>query len=293
MPSYNTAMEPKGKSEGLRASDSQTFYDTPAAAHLDDLLEEIAKEVELASSPQRRLAEYRLADHTLIEQVRFEMSIDRPWDGKAYRQLSDDLWLYAWPVVKAFLRTHRLQQVLDRCAPGRRAAIQPEDMVVLTNSEAARDELALDIIAAAIEHFRTHAILKRKWVASKKGASLRTYFINTCALHYPRAYQQWAKERAGVLDRLAARHDVDFEKIGNQLTGNLAADVARRVDLARLVDVATPTTKLILGMIAQGMTQAQIAAELRVTTKSVERRMANFRKRVSASSSVEELAVPA
>ncbi|MFC4066719.1 hypothetical protein [Actinoplanes subglobosus] len=264
-----------------------------AAAHLDDLLEAIAKEVELTSTPQRRLAEHRLAEHQLIEQVRFEMSIDRPWDGKAYRQLSDDLWLYAWPVVKAFLRTHRLQQVLDRCAPGRRVPIRPEDMVVLTNSEAARDELALDIIAAAIEHFRTYAIVRRKWVASTMGVSLRTYFINACALQFPRAYEKWAKERAGELDRLAARHDVDFEQVGHQLAGNIAADVAQRVDLARIIEAATPTTKLILGMLAEGMTQVQIAAELRVTVKAVERRLANFRKRVRTTGYAPNAAVTA
>jgi hypothetical protein len=52
-----------------------------------------------------------------------------------------------------------------------------------------------------------------------------------------------------------------------------------RADLKKVIDVATPTTKLILGMLAQDMTQVQIAAELGLTVKAVNRRLAHFRER--------------
>jgi FixJ family two-component response regulator len=54
-----------------------------------------------------------------------------------------------------------------------------------------------------------------------------------------------------------------------------------RADLKQLIDVATPTTKLILGLLAQDLTQVQIADELRLSVKAVNSRLAHFRKRVA------------
>ncbi len=42
-----------------------------------------------------------------------------------------------------------------------------------------------------------------------------------------------------------------------------------------------PTTKLILGLLAQDLTQVQIADELNLSVKAVNRRLAHFRKRIA------------
>ncbi|GIF08908.1 helix-turn-helix domain-containing protein [Actinoplanes siamensis] len=301
MPSYNWP-NPEGRAELCVHPAEVSLFDPEIAAAdpIGDLLELVSGAVERESSPERQRAESRLADHKLVEQVRFEMLQERPqrivrvdgqqdavitWDGFAYHQLFDDLWLYALPVVKAFLKKNQMGRVLERYAPERPFTMRSEDMVVLANSHDERTELALDIISQAVEDFRKKAIApgKRQWKPSMKGASLRTYFIGTCALVYPRAYEKWSKTRKGKLELVASQHDINFESIGGIISRDLADPAAMagiRVDLKRLIDVATPTTKAILGLLAQDMSQVQIAAELGLTVKSVNSRLAHFRARV-------------
>jgi hypothetical protein len=302
MPSYNS-LEPKGKA-GLSVSSAEVSLFDPQSRAVDtigDLLEQVSGDVERESTPERQRAESRLADHRLIEQVRHEMMRERPrrvvhvdgqddvvvtWEGFAYHQLFDDLWLYALPVVKAFLKKNHMGRLLQRYVPERAFAIRAEDMVVLAHSYDERTELALDIIGAAVEDFRNKAVTpgKSEWKPSMRGASLRTYFIGTCALVYPRAYKKWSKTRKGKLDLVASHYEINFDEIGGIIARDLAdpAVVAViRADLKKLIDAATPTTKLILGLLAEDLTQVQIADELNLSVKAVNSRLAHFRKRVA------------
>ncbi|MFF5233400.1 hypothetical protein [Dactylosporangium sp. NPDC000521] len=195
MPSYDSA-RPKGSAAPI----VRTVEDLPRVRRnleprdpIADLLRQVEDDIELETTSDRTLAEYRLTDHRLAQQVRFELTLGRTWDGHATRRLFDDLWLYALPVIKAFLKRNRMNQVLQRYAPDRGITMRAEDMVVLRNSDEERTALAVDIIAAAVESFRDNAIGKHKWKASLRNASLRTYLIGTCAFVYPRAYIKWSK----------------------------------------------------------------------------------------------------
>jgi hypothetical protein len=200
MPSYDSA-NPKGNA-GLFARSADRPFTDPIA----DLLQQVENDIELESSPDRQRAESRLADHRLAEQVRFEMTLDRAWDGVAYHQLFNDLWTYVLPVIKAFLKRNQMGRLLERYAPERVITMRSEDMFVLRNSDDERTELALDIIATAVENFRDRAIGKHQWKASMRNASMRTYFIGTCAFVYPartpsgprRAAESWSCWRAST-----------------------------------------------------------------------------------------------
>jgi hypothetical protein len=101
---------------------------------------------------------------------------------------------------------------------------------------------------------------------------------------YPRAYKKWSKNRKGKLDLGASHYEINFDDIGGVIARDLADPAAVagiRVDLKRLIDVTTPTTKLILGLLAQDLTQVQIADKLNLSVKAVNRRLAHFRKRVA------------
>ena len=302
MPSYDST-GPKGRA-GLTVPSAEVSLfdpDTRAVDPIGDLLAQVSGDVERESTPDRQRAESRLADHRLIEQVRHEMMQERPqrivhvdgredvvvtWDGFAYHQLFNDLWLYALPVIKAFLKRNHMGRLLQRYVPERSFTMRSEDMVVLANSYDERTELALDIIAKAVEDFRNKAVTpgKHEWKPSMHGASLRTYFIGTCALVYPRVYKKWSKTRKGKLDLVASHYEINFDDIGGIIARDLADPAAVagiRADLKQLIDVATPTTKLILGLLAQDMTQVRIAAELGLTVKAVNSRLAHFRERVA------------
>jgi DNA-directed RNA polymerase specialized sigma24 family protein len=58
---------------------------------------------------------------------------------------------------------------------------------------------------------------------------------------------------------------------------NVAVD---REDLRRAIAVAKPMTRLILGMIAEGMTHSEISTELGITTGAIGGRLRRLRQRI-------------
>jgi len=256
----------------------------------DDLFNEIEEELDSVGDIQARArAMIRLDDAARVEQARYELSLDGPVDGPATRQLFDDLWRYAWPVIKAFLRTGRMHGVVQRYAPHRHGAIRPEDMVVLHASEDERDALAIDVISQTITGFRETAIIKGGWKDYPGGASIRTYFIGNCALNFPRAYAHWSVERTGRIEQIAVDHNVDLSEIADQIAALVPdpADVTTdRDELRRIIGKAHPQTKLILIFIAAGMTYAEIATELRLSVKAVDGRITRFRSKVRSQADI-------
>ncbi len=248
-----------------------------------DLLAEISADLEKQSTPARRRAEARLEDYDLIEQVRYELAAG---DGhknsrQSYYQLFDDLWLYAWPVLQAFIRTHKMSQVIARYARDRSVSIRPEDMWVLSHSADERMELAIDVISKAVGEFEKSAVRGERW-SPTGGASLRTWFIGTCALNFPHAYRTWSKKRSDRLVGIARQHEINFDDLGGRMVeglGDPSGLAILRRDLKKLVDHAQPDTKVILGLLMQEKTHAQIAAELGLTIRAVEGRIYRWRKR--------------
>jgi DNA-directed RNA polymerase specialized sigma24 family protein len=285
---YNPSREPK--------VDGIVVYPRTSVDPFAHFMAEINSEPEFAEPDAvREAARTRLDDADLVQRVLFEMHMrgqpERPplrqtgrFAGRAYWQLFDGLWLYAWPVIRAFIRTNRMGQVLRRYAPGRSVAISPEDQLVLCRSPEECDALAIDVIAAAVQDFEKYALKRRRW-SPTGGASLRTWFIGTCSLVFPRAYHRWSKDRGSRLDRAASRHGVDLKVVAYEIAACVPDPEAYAVDRAALrnmIEKAQPMTKVILGMIMSGLTHAQIAAELGLSVRAVEGRMYRFRTRVLA-----------
>jgi DNA-binding CsgD family transcriptional regulator len=258
---------------------------------LAEMLVEIEREI-AAADPAHARARARLEDAEIFAQALFEIDshwpkpfVERPagrYAGKAHRQLFDDLWLYAWPVVRSFIRRQRMGEVARRYGALGRVSVSPEDMVVLTHSGPEREALALDVIADAVGDFERHALIGRRW-SPAGGASLRTWFIGTCGLKFGRAYAKWSKQRGTRLDETARRHGIDAETIGTSIVDRIYDPtlVIDRVDLLAMIDKAQPMTKQILGMMASGMTQVEISGELGLTPGAVGARLRRFRERVN------------
>ncbi len=247
-----------------------------AASQLLD--EEIDRELEGSSldADDVRAAQARLDEARLVDDI-----LATGFDGQSYQQLSDDLWLYSFPVMKVLIRTGKITALVRRHAPTRVFTMHPEDQAVLAKSVEERDALAVDVIIKALADFKRNALGKRGWDPAG-GASLRTYFIGTCALNFPDAYHAWSARRAERLDKIAHAHKVDLSRLGEQV-GTLADpyEAAATRDIARrIVKEAPPATKLILGLILQDLTMAQIAAELGLTERAVEGRLYRLRRRV-------------
>lgn len=142
----------------------------------------------------------------------------------------------------------------------------------------ARDEiveLSGETIAKALKHFRSDVLMKNRW-DSRKGATLRTYFIGQCLIRYANIYRAWHKDE--VCERQAARTD-DFEFLVDVLGAsgeNVGALVADRAVIEEaLQQVRDPRVVVAMRMNARDRPHAEIAALLGVTTKAVERMLSN------------------
>lgn len=260
---------------------------------LKDVLAVAEQEPELAAQPEELAKIKDRLDQTFqVEQVKFELANStikngREILGKEYHRLFDDLWVYAWRVMKAFIRKNMVGRIHRRYTGGPGwIPISPEDLVVLAHSEAERDALALDVITIAVPAFRRNALQRNQWSASG-GASLRTWFIGTCVLSFPRAYKKWTRARGTHLREVAAGHGVDIEAVATILTDlaierrdDLSEMVWRREQLRPLLAVAQPMTLTILGLLMQGLTHAEVADALHLTPKQIENRLRSLRQRL-------------
>lgn len=140
------------------------------------------------------------------------------------------------------------------------------------------DELAYETVALALVRFRDNVLVKRKWDAGR-GASLRTYFVGQCLMQFANVYRTWWRHEA--------RRGIPVD--GGTLT--FALDERPRDDVedlavsqvqvdATLRHVKDERLRLVLVYVSHGYTQSEIAEKLGVTTKTVERMIANERVRM-------------
>jgi hypothetical protein len=99
--------------------------------------------------------------------------------GTAYEVFKAGLASYGYPVIRAWIRRGQIFQLTaDR---GRPVACPDDvrDHLALPRGSDDRQELAMDVVAAALVFFREHVLLPGRWVP-EGGASLTTFFTGTC-----------------------------------------------------------------------------------------------------------------
>ncbi|WP_244928549.1 sigma factor-like helix-turn-helix DNA-binding protein [Nocardioides sp. W7] len=141
------------------------------------------------------------------------------------------------------------------------------------------DELKGETVAKALHHFRVDVLMKRKW-DSTKGATLRTYFIGQCIIRFANIYRQWYGNEARFKN--GSRVDDDqflIDVLGAGTANTAKAAIDRSVIEQALAQVKDPRVKRAMLLTANGRSQAEIAAELNITVKAVERMLANERMR--------------
>jgi hypothetical protein len=223
----------------------------------------------------------RLDEAQLVEKVVYEAQIAGSFKGPAWEQLSRALWIYAWSALRGKIRTGEIIALVKKY-DSRSFTISPDDLAVLHHSPDERSALALDTILKAIPDFQRNALAKGGW-SSAAGACLTTYFLGTCALKFRRTYQEWSQNRVGQLERLAAQHHLDLNRIGQQVT-TAVSDVAcgdpRLEVVLTMLNHEDRTTRLIYGMRMRELTYPQIGAELGLSASAVEARVYRFNLRV-------------
>jgi len=202
------------------------------------------------------------ADRRLLDRLMWAQYAGRDWD--LFRAALAE---YALAVLGEWIFKGRIFAECKRKGRSlrRRGRIDQSDAL----------SLAGETVVDALRFFRTHVLIPGLWDMTR-GATIRTYFIGACILHFPNVYHRSA--RGAWLDAFLAKDDQDA-----------AADVATddgdsRPDrhafvmraLARMPN--SETREIILGT-AAGYTQQEIADKLGISRKSVETRLARLHRR--------------
>jgi hypothetical protein len=196
--------------------------------------------------------------------------------GVGYDALRDEHWLYAYPVLLDAIRTGT---IVARCrGVGSPVVISPDDRLALHTDRDERVALAVDSLLDAERYFRTAALGRGKWDGSR-GVALKTFFVGCCFVKFPDAYQRWSRRRS---DRLVTTY------YGTDAEGLAGAVAAHAVDpemaavqrdlVARLFEMARPTGRAVLALMAQDLTYAEIGRRLGLSERAVEGQVYRLRR---------------
>jgi hypothetical protein len=211
---------------------------------------------------QDRLA----ADNDLVQTLAFGN-----FDGPEWEYFSNELAKYGLAVIGGWMRRG---MIFHRCK-SRGFGGLPELDRDFTDDETV--ELTGETISKALFHFRRDVLMKQKW-DYRKGATLRTYFVGQCLICFANIYRRWwggeTRNRYDLTD-----DDVTLAELGPRaVAADLQAIDGKIIDDA-LATVKDPRARMAMLRRCQGRTHAEIAIELEVTEKAVERMLANERAR--------------
>ncbi len=206
------------------------------------------------------------ADNDLIQSLALAGFEGRDWD-----YFATELARYGMAVVASWMRRGL---ILGRCRKHGFGGL-PELGRDFTEDEIS--ELTNETVAKALDRFRCDVLMKKKW-DYRKGATIRTFFIGQCLIRFPNIYRRWH----GNETRNSYDLTNEWEALVQPRTRGLLVDqkvVDYEIAMNALSTVKNPRVRKAMLMTAGGFTQAEIAIELGVSEKAVERMLANERTR--------------
>ena len=196
-----------------------------------------------------------------------------------YEILADRLFIYAVPVFKDLLRTGLIKRaLLDLRLP---VGLTSDDYERLHTSIAARDALAVTVVIAGEEYFRRTVIPNKKW-APDGGASLETFFVNGCLLHFAASVRSWRKEHPewAITPRNGSASEETWDTVADPQADALMDAVENRDVIDRLAAQAPPMVKTIMQLMLEGHSFARIGEHLGISERAVEGRLHRFRTQI-------------
>jgi DNA-directed RNA polymerase specialized sigma24 family protein len=234
----------------------------------------IVRPEELASFETRWEAEHlaRLeADQTLINELQWS-----GFEGAGWDELAMALAEYGLAVISAWLSTGA---IVRKCREKRLRGVAALPDAGLRPD--AVEELANLVVGEAHSSFRDRVLKTHQW-ESRKGSSLKTYFIGHCCIRFVGLYRQWTTEEGNTAGaRRRAEAFVGDPAIGTASQAALIPEavVIHRAEFERLAStIRDPVTRNIFLLRAQDYSEAEIAEILEMTLPSVKSRIYSFRK---------------
>lgn len=194
--------------------------------------------------------------------------------GRDWEYFSTELAKYGIAVLGAWMRKGL---ILEKCrsrgfgglpSVGRR--FDPDEI----------EELTGETVTKALWHFRNDVLMKNRWDA-RRGASLRTFFIGQCLIRFNNIYRRWHGNE--LRNQLVGLDEDGLMRLPNASTGGQGTDqiaLARHEVLTTLTHIKDRRVRRAMFLTALGLAQTEIALDLGVTEKAVERMLSNERSRL-------------
>jgi DNA-directed RNA polymerase specialized sigma24 family protein len=199
-----------------------------------------------------------------------------------FTKLSCRLMDYAWPVMLKWMSTGEIFELCKRA----RKPLRMDAAMNWTDDD--RKGMATETVIVAWEYFRATALTEGGW-RPDRGASLQTYFVGACILRFADVYGRW--RRAHLLDRAMDELPTDDDKVlavsRNHYLDPCQAAVIQD-EVRRAITPMDDQLRRLVGLRAIGYPQHEAAAEIGITAKAAERRLARYRKRLGSDHQAED-----
>lgn len=190
--------------------------------------------------------------------------------GPDYEYVRDEFVRYGVAVLAGWLKRGAIRR---KCDEKKLRGVPPEMEREFDYDTAY--ELAGESVARAVDPFREKVLLPGRW-DPKRGAALKTFFVGQSLIQFVEVAKAWVRHELPTFER------ADELQPEQYLYGQLPAvedDVIReRLAHAALSAVSRPEARRALVMQAAGYTIPEIARDLNMTDKAVERMLEHAKK---------------
>lgn len=207
------------------------------------------------------------ADFALVTTLAFQQ-----FTGPDYDYFERELAKYGLAVISAWIRR---DVILQRCRVRGAGGLEPPPPGAFDDPGLVED-LAQETVGVALVHFRDDVLAAGRW-DYRRGASLRTFFIGQCLMRFPNIYRHWRRH-----DATDARSMYDADPPQHLLRPDPGPEqmvIDQEYGQYLLGQMSRRDAK-IFQLLADGLKQSEIAEQLGITTKTVERAVANQRTRM-------------
>jgi hypothetical protein len=194
------------------------------------------------------------------------------YDGPDWRYFSTELAKYGMAVIGGWMRRGI---IAERCRDRGFGGL-PELGRKFHDDEI--EELTGETIAKALVHFRVDVLMTNRW-DHRKGATLRTFFVGQCLIRYANVYRRWWSNENRNRYRLTGDNET-LDALAPRVVGSDSRAVDRTTAERTMSSIKDTRVRKAMLLTAAGRSQAEIAIELEVTEKGVERMLANERSRL-------------
>ena len=202
------------------------------------------------------------------------------YEGPTTRAVTDQLWLYGWVNLHARLSDGGIARL--GAAPGARE-ITERDLDRFT-IQSTRDDLVCSTLEGAVPKFVSDVLSAGRY-DPHRDTTIATYFTNyTFRRFRSQIHPKWADETKRHEYELGAIQTTDEWYSAAGTTPDHADDVlhalsAHQTAVYVIKHFANLTERPVALGVLRGQTHNEIAADLGITPKAVERRLASFRNK--------------